>query len=119
MDQIPVSQGIFQQGCKSVNVVLAHFSNVFKHETEGFEHTILDILFLGAVLVHQSRQYSEWSTSLCYDGNSHSGTDTILAFLHFEIVEQSDQDILGSNRPSNIAKSINSGSPDALLMGFQ
>mmetsp|Transcript_25517 Transcript_25517/g.35812 ORF Transcript_25517/g.35812 Transcript_25517/m.35812 type:complete len:251 (+) Transcript_25517:573-1325(+) len=117
--QVTIHQSIFKEGCHSVDIVLAHFTNVFKHEGERFQNTILNVHFWYSVFVHQGRQHSEWHTSLSHNSNSNRGTDSVLTLLHSEVVQQGSQHILRSNSLCNVTKGVDSSSSNSLLVGFK
>ena len=55
MNQISVHQSILDERRYRINVVFAHFADVFKHETETLEDAILHVHLRHAVFIHQSR----------------------------------------------------------------
>lgn len=68
------------------------------------------------VLVHEGWQDGEGRASLCHNGDGNGCADTVLPLLYLEVVEERDQDILGADCFGDVAKCIDSGAPDALLV---
>lgn len=87
-NSLPVHQGIFQEWSDSIDVIFTHLTDVLEQERQGLEDAVLDIQLRDPVLVHQGREDREWWARLGHDGNRYSRADTVLAFLHFEIVQQ-------------------------------
>mmetsp|Transcript_11968 Transcript_11968/g.18007 ORF Transcript_11968/g.18007 Transcript_11968/m.18007 type:complete len:312 (+) Transcript_11968:864-1799(+) len=116
MHLITIHQRIFQQRCNRINVILSHIPNIFKHERERLEHSILNVQFWNAVLIHNRWQHSEGGTRLCNNGNCHSGTNAHLSILHLQIVQQRMKHILWSNRLGNIPKRRHGGATNRLLV---
>lgn len=101
MDLVTVDQGVFEEGRHGVDIVFGHLADVFEEEGEGFEDTVLDVEFGDAVLVHQSRQNGEGRTSFSHNTDGDGCTDTRLALLDPQVVEESREDILWTNSFGN------------------
>ena len=91
---LPVHQSIFQQGSHGVDVVLAHFSDVLKHEGQRLQDAILNVELWDAVLVHEGWQHGEGGAGLRNDGYGNGRTHPVLSFLDFEIIQESCQHIV-------------------------
>ena len=61
VDQISVSECVFEQGSHSVNVVLSHLSDVLEHECQTFQDSVLHVQFLHSIFIHQGGENGEWS----------------------------------------------------------
>ena len=59
VDQVSVHEGILQQRCHSIHVVLTHLADVLEHEGEGLEDAVLDVQLGHAILVHEAREDGE------------------------------------------------------------
>lgn len=68
------------------------------------------------VLVHQRRQYGERRARLGHDGDGNRRADAVLALLDLQVVQQSDQNVLGADGFSDVAKGVDCGSANALLV---
>mmetsp|Transcript_13092 Transcript_13092/g.26584 ORF Transcript_13092/g.26584 Transcript_13092/m.26584 type:complete len:215 (-) Transcript_13092:3136-3780(-) len=119
MNCITIHQSIFEKWSHSVDVILAHLSNVLKHEAESLEHSILNVHFWNAILIHECREDCEWTTSLSDDGNGDSGAHSHLAVLDFEVIEQCVQNVLWTNSLGYVSKGANCSSANCLLVGFE
>ena len=53
MDEIAIDKGILKERSDSINVILAHFTNVLEEEGERLEHAVLHVQLRRSVLVHQ------------------------------------------------------------------
>mmetsp|Transcript_59885 Transcript_59885/g.165715 ORF Transcript_59885/g.165715 Transcript_59885/m.165715 type:complete len:203 (+) Transcript_59885:510-1118(+) len=119
VDKIPVHEGVLQDGRYRVDVILAHLTDVLKHETQALQDTVLDIQLWHPVLVHECRQDSEGPTCLGHNGNGDSGADAQLPLLHLQVVQQGAQDVVRPNRLRDVAKGVHRGSADRLLVGLE
>jgi len=88
MDQVSIGQSVLKQGSHRVDVVFAHFTDVFEQERKRFEDTILHVEFWNSVLVHESRKHRERSAGFGHDGNSDGGTNSVLSFLDLVCFEE-------------------------------
>mmetsp|Transcript_25464 Transcript_25464/g.36336 ORF Transcript_25464/g.36336 Transcript_25464/m.36336 type:complete len:237 (-) Transcript_25464:2044-2754(-) len=119
MNCITIHQSIFEKWRHGIDVILAHLSNVLKHKAESLEHSILNVYFWYAILIHKCRKDGEGATSLCDDGNSNGSTNSHLAVLHFQIIQECVQNILRTNSFSYVSKGAYRSSADCLLVGFE
>ena len=92
----PVHECILQQRCYSVDVVLAHLSDVLEQEGKGLQHAVLNVELWHPVLVHERRQDRERRAGLSDDGNGHGRADSVLTLLHLQVVEQGGEDVVGA-----------------------
>mmetsp|Transcript_29025 Transcript_29025/g.67289 ORF Transcript_29025/g.67289 Transcript_29025/m.67289 type:complete len:780 (-) Transcript_29025:1289-3628(-) len=119
MDEVAVHQGVLQQRGDSVNVVLAHLTNILEQKRQRLEHTVLHVELWDSVLVEQGRQDSERATGLSDNSNSDSGAHAILSLLHLEIVEEHRKHILGTNGLGNVTKSVHCRAADCFLVRLE
>mmetsp|Transcript_86974 Transcript_86974/g.243811 ORF Transcript_86974/g.243811 Transcript_86974/m.243811 type:complete len:418 (+) Transcript_86974:455-1708(+) len=117
--KVPIHEGVLKQGSHRVDVILPHFPDVLKHETQAFEHAVLHVQFGHAVLIHEGGKHSERATRLSNDRNSHHGADTQLTFLNLQVVEQCAQHVVRTDRLRYVAEGVHGGSPDGFLVGLQ
>nr|GMD48072.1 hypothetical protein TorRG33x02_088080 [Ipomoea batatas] len=90
-----------------------------KRKERDFRTPVLNIKLWDPIFIHQCREDSERRAGFCNNCNCHCCADTVLTFLHLEIVQQGCKDILGPNSFSNIAKCVDCCSSNTLLMGFK
>mmetsp|Transcript_59835 Transcript_59835/g.142534 ORF Transcript_59835/g.142534 Transcript_59835/m.142534 type:complete len:391 (+) Transcript_59835:475-1647(+) len=102
-----------------MDVVLAHLSDVLKHEAHALQHAVLHIELWHSVFIHQRRQNCERATCLCNDGDSNRCADTQLSLLHFQVVQQSAQHIVRTDRLGNVAKGVHCRTTNGLLVCLQ
>mmetsp|Transcript_34471 Transcript_34471/g.51075 ORF Transcript_34471/g.51075 Transcript_34471/m.51075 type:complete len:339 (+) Transcript_34471:347-1363(+) len=119
VDQISVHQCVFQDWSHCVNIVLAHFANIFEHEAQTLQDTILHVQLGYSVLVHESRQHREGTTGLSDDGDGYSGADTKLSLLNFEVVQQGAEHIVRTDGLRDVAKGVDRGSSNSLLLRLE
>mmetsp|Transcript_12568 Transcript_12568/g.18761 ORF Transcript_12568/g.18761 Transcript_12568/m.18761 type:complete len:241 (+) Transcript_12568:188-910(+) len=119
MNCITIHQSIFEKWCHGIDVILAHLSNVLKHEAESLEHSILNVHFWNTILIHECWEDCEGTTSLSDDGNGNGGTHSHLAVLHLQVIEQCVQNVLWTNSLGYVSKSANCSSANCLLVGFE
>lgn len=72
VDGIPICQSVFQAGDYTVNVILAHLSDVLEQERHRFQATVSDVEIGRAVLVEDSGDTSEGTASFLQDSFSNA-----------------------------------------------
>mmetsp|Transcript_21899 Transcript_21899/g.37842 ORF Transcript_21899/g.37842 Transcript_21899/m.37842 type:complete len:241 (-) Transcript_21899:503-1225(-) len=116
MHHVSVHQRVLQQRRDGVDIVLAHFADVFEHETQGLQHTVLHVQVGNPVLVHQGGQHRERRACLSHNGDGDGRADAHLALLYLQVVEQRVQHILRTNGLGDVAKGIHRSSADGFLV---
>mmetsp|Transcript_14835 Transcript_14835/g.27810 ORF Transcript_14835/g.27810 Transcript_14835/m.27810 type:complete len:260 (+) Transcript_14835:247-1026(+) len=119
VDGIAIHQSILEKGCHCVHIVLPHFTNVFKHETQRLEDSILNVDFWNTIFVHKSREDSEGAASLRNNGYSYCCTNTHVAVLDFEVVQESVQDVLWTNGSGDEPECANCSTFNGLLVRLE
>jgi hypothetical protein len=119
VDLVTVDKGILQQWGNGVDIVLGHLADVFEQEGQGLKDTVLHVKFWYAVFVHQGWKDCEWSTSFGDNTNGNRCTDTGLTLLDSQVVQESGENVLGSNGFGNETECVVGCSADTLLVGLE
>mmetsp|Transcript_45842 Transcript_45842/g.81937 ORF Transcript_45842/g.81937 Transcript_45842/m.81937 type:complete len:859 (-) Transcript_45842:1570-4146(-) len=119
VDQVAVHEGILQQGADSIDVVLAHLTNVLEQEGHGLEDPILDVELGHTVLVHEGGDDGEGGARFGHNGNGDGGAHAVLTLLHLQVVQQGGQHVGRANGLRNVAKGVHRSTSDSLLVGLQ
>ena len=119
MDEITVHQRVFEQRDDGVDVILAHFSDVFEEEGERFENAVLDVQLGNSIFVHESREDGERRTGLGDDSDGDRRTDAVLSLLDLQVVEKCGEDVVRTDRFSDVTERVDGGATNGLLgMGW-
>mmetsp|Transcript_21279 Transcript_21279/g.52407 ORF Transcript_21279/g.52407 Transcript_21279/m.52407 type:complete len:375 (-) Transcript_21279:2187-3311(-) len=117
--QVAVHQGVLQEWCDGVDVVLAHLPDVLEQEGQGLEHAVLHVELRQAVLVEQRREHREGPARLRHDRNGHRRAHAVLPLLHLEVVEQHREHVLGPDRLGDVPERVDRRTPDRLLVRLE
>mmetsp|Transcript_16350 Transcript_16350/g.54741 ORF Transcript_16350/g.54741 Transcript_16350/m.54741 type:complete len:351 (+) Transcript_16350:350-1402(+) len=117
--QVTIHKGVFKKWGNSIDIILAHLSDVLEKERQRFQNSVLDIELGQTILIQQRREDSERSASLSNDSNCNRCTHTILPFLYLQIVEKNSQHVLRANGFGDVAKSVDSSTTNGLLVRLE
>mmetsp|Transcript_13708 Transcript_13708/g.31624 ORF Transcript_13708/g.31624 Transcript_13708/m.31624 type:complete len:219 (-) Transcript_13708:2931-3587(-) len=114
--QVTIHERIFQQGSHSIDIILAHLSDVLEKEGQCLENSVLDIELRQTIFIQQRWEDSEGPTSLRNNSDCNRCAYTILPFLYFQVIEKHRQNVLRANGLGDVAEGIDSGTTNGLLV---
>mmetsp|Transcript_11357 Transcript_11357/g.20623 ORF Transcript_11357/g.20623 Transcript_11357/m.20623 type:complete len:664 (+) Transcript_11357:201-2192(+) len=115
VDVVPVHQGVLEEGCDGEDVVLAHFSDVLAHEAHRLQHSVLDVELGDPVLIHDGGQDGEGPAALRDDSDGDRRADSVLPVLDLQVVDESVQNILGSDGLGDVPEGADARPLNTLL----
>merc|ERR1719347_81957 len=119
VNQVSVHQGILEERCDRIDVVLPHLTDVLEEEGERLEDAVLNVELWHPVLIHETGEHRERRTGLRHDGDGDSGAHAILSLLHLQVVEERGEHIMRTDGLGDVSEGVHCGSANGLLVGFQ
>mmetsp|Transcript_47908 Transcript_47908/g.101821 ORF Transcript_47908/g.101821 Transcript_47908/m.101821 type:complete len:232 (-) Transcript_47908:2403-3098(-) len=119
VNRVAIHEGVLKEGGDSVDVVLAHLTDVLEHEAQRLEDAVLDVELRDAVLIHERRQDREGSARLGHDRHRHGRAHPHLPILHLEVVEQRVEHVLGPDGLGDVTEGGHSRAADGLLVRLE